>query len=74
MRVHLKRKSTLAELKKNGFDVQYVECLLDKLIKLKDEYKKQLEEKSAVQAQQQQHIGKIVTYVLKLKTMRLTWL
>ena len=74
MRVHLKRKSTLAELNKNGFDVQYVECLLDKLSKLKDEYKKQLEEKSAVQAQQQQHIGKIVTYVLKLKTMRSAWL
>ena len=70
----MNRKSTLAELKKNGFHVQYVECLLDKLIKLKDEYKKQLEEKSAVQAQQQQHIGKIVTYVLKLKTMRSTWL
>jgi uncharacterized protein (UPF0335 family) len=47
-----KKKSILAELKKNGFDVQYVECLLDKLIKLKDEYNKHLEEKSAVLAQQ----------------------
>jgi hypothetical protein len=44
------QKSTLAKLKKNGFDVQYVECLLDKLIKLKDEYNKHLEEKSIVQA------------------------
>jgi hypothetical protein len=44
------QKSTLAKLKKNGFYVQYVECLLDKLIKLKDEYNKHLEEKSIVQA------------------------
>jgi len=38
--------------------------LLDKLIKLKDEYNKHHEKKSAVQAQQH-HIGKIVTYVTK---------
>jgi hypothetical protein len=44
------KKSTLAELKKNGFDVQYVEWLLIKLIKLKHEYNKHLEGKSTVQA------------------------
>jgi len=40
--------------------------LLDKLTELKDEYNKHLEEKSAIQAQQQ-HIGKIVTYVTKIE-------
>ncbi|XP_072146395.1 DUF724 domain-containing protein 3 [Setaria viridis] len=44
-------KGVLAELKTNGFDVQYFETLLDKAIKVKFEYTKHLEEKSAVVAQ-----------------------
>ncbi|XP_012703667.1 DUF724 domain-containing protein 3 [Setaria italica] len=44
-------KGILAELKTNGFDVQYFETLLDKAIKVKFEYTKHLEEKSAVEAQ-----------------------
>ena len=40
-----------AELKTNGFDVQYFESLLDQLTKVKFEYTKHLEEKTAIEAQ-----------------------
>jgi chromosome segregation ATPase len=53
------KKKTLAELKKNGFDVQYIECLLDKLIKLKDQYNKHLEEKSEVQKRKQETMNSL---------------
>ncbi|KAG0530205.1 hypothetical protein BDA96_05G165400 [Sorghum bicolor] len=53
------KKRTLAEIKKNGFDVQHFECLLNRLIKLKDQYNKHLEEKSEVQKQKQQTMNSL---------------
>ncbi|CAD6253553.1 unnamed protein product [Miscanthus lutarioriparius] len=52
-------KSTLSALKINGFDVQCFERLLDELIKVKFEYSKHLEEKSAVQRQKQQTMNSL---------------
>ncbi|RLN11825.1 hypothetical protein C2845_PM09G07190 [Panicum miliaceum] len=45
------KKCILAELKTNGFDVQYFESLLDQLTKVKFEYTKDLEEKTAIEAE-----------------------
>lgn len=53
------KKRTLAEIKKNVFDVQHFECLLNRLIKLKDQYNKHLEEKSEVQKQKQQTMNSL---------------
>lgn len=53
------QKGVLAELKNNGFDVQYFEDLLDKVTKVKFEHTKHLEEKSAVEAQKLRAISSL---------------
>jgi predicted transcriptional regulator len=53
------QKGVLAELKNNGFDVQYFEDLLDKVTKVKFEHTKHLEEKPAVEAQKLRAISSL---------------